>query len=116
MSAVRSAKLLLTGSAWLVTGATSAGRSLVSAVCVGAEDERAVAGMLLVRAGDRSVALIEEALATPAGSPTLVDVLASIATAKARAALVRAAQAPRPEIAAAAAAALQTLDDLGPTS
>ncbi len=114
MSAARSAKLLVTGSAWLVTGLGSAGRSLVTAVCDGDEDEQAVAGMLLVRGGDRSLALIEEGLAAGSGSPTLVDVLASIATAKARAALVRATQAPQPEIAVAAADALQTLDELGP--
>jgi hypothetical protein len=115
MAAAASASLLVAGTAWQVTGFGPAGRRLVAAADHGAEDEQAVAGMLLVRAGDRSVRLVADALARGATSPVLVDVLASIGTPAARAALARAAQqAPASEVAAAAADALRILDQLPP--
>jgi hypothetical protein len=110
MSALSAARLLTAGSAWRLTGLTPAGRALVSAVAGPAADDRALAGILLTRAGDRSVPLISEALTTQADPTDLVNVLASIATPQARAALQTATLSTRPEVAAAARQALQTLD------
>jgi hypothetical protein len=113
MGAAASAKLLAAGSAWRLTGLDAAGRSLVSALAGGAENEQTLAGILLVRAGDRSVPLITEAISAGATSAALVDVLASIGTETARTALERATRAPPPEVAAAAEQALRTLDEIG---
>jgi hypothetical protein len=112
MGAASSAKLLAAGSAWRLTGLDAVGRSLVVAVAGGGEDEQTLAGILLVKAGDRSVPLITEAISAGATCPELVDVLASIGTETARAALDRATHAPSPEVAAAAEQALRTLDEI----
>jgi hypothetical protein len=93
MGAVASAKLLAAGSAWRLTGLDAAGRSLVAALAGGAENEQTLAGILLVRAGDRSVPLITEAISAGATSAALVDVLASIGTDTARTALEGATRA-----------------------
>jgi hypothetical protein len=69
-----------------------------------------------VRAGDRSVPVVTEAILSGRGSPELIDVLASIGSEAARDALVRvsraAAPAVDPTVAAAAAEALRTLDQI----
>jgi hypothetical protein len=114
MGAVRSARVLAAGATWRLAGLTSAGNALLDAVAHGDETERTLAGMLLVRTGDRSVPLVADAVLTGRGDTDLVDVLASIDTAEARAALVRLAQAPPPTVSpqarSAAAEALRTLD------
>jgi len=85
------------GATWRLTGITAAGHALLDAVTAGGETERTLAGMLLVKAGDRSVPVVTEAVLAGRAPADLVDVLASINTADARAALVRVAQAPMPE-------------------
>jgi hypothetical protein len=114
VAATASAWLLAVGAIWLLTGATAAGRALTRAVTDGGEDERTLAGMLLVRAGDRSVPVVTEAILSGRGSTALIDVLASIGSHAARDALVRvsraAAPAVDPVVAAAAGEALRTLD------
>jgi len=116
VSAIASAWLLAVGAVWLLTGATAAGRALTRAITDGGEDERTLAGMLLVRAGDRSVPVVAEAILSGRGSTALIDVLASIGSEAARDALVRvsraAAPAVDPAVAAAAAEALRTLDQV----
>jgi hypothetical protein len=116
VAAVASAWLLAVGAVWLLTGATAAGRALTRAITDGGEDERTLAGMLLVRAGDRSVPVVAEAILSGRGSTALIDVLASIGSEAARDALVRvsraAAPAVDPAVAAAAAEALRTLDQV----
>jgi hypothetical protein len=111
-----SARLLVVGVIWLLTGAAAAGRALTRAITDGGENERTLAGMLLVRAGDRSVPVVTEAILSGCGSPALIDVLASIGSEAARDALARvsraAAPAVDPVVAAAAADALRTLDQV----
>lgn len=113
MGAASAARLLTVGSAWRVAGLGAAGRSLVSAVTGPEPDDRVLAGILLTRAGDRSVPLIADALAAGADPADLVDVLASIGTAAARSALLVAGRSPRPDVAVAARRALATLDEIG---
>lgn len=84
----------------------------MSAVTGSDPDDRVIAGMLLTRAGDRSVPLIGEALAAGADPENLVDVLASIGSDAAYAGLQIAAQSTRPDLAACAARALHTLDQI----
>jgi hypothetical protein len=113
MGAASSARLLAVGSAWRLTGLDAAGRTLVGAVSRGGESERALAGILLTRAGDRSVPLIAQSIAAGSAVPELVDVLASIGTPAARAAVTDAVRAPSPEVAAAAEQRRQEWDDRG---
>jgi hypothetical protein len=116
VAATASAWLLAVGAIWLLTGAAAAGRALTRAVTDGGEDERTLAGMLLVRAGDRSVPVVTEAILSGRGSTALIDVLASIGSQTARDALVRVSRAATPAVdpvvAAAAAEALRTLDQV----
>lgn len=111
MGAATSAKLLAAGAAWRWAGLGSAGDTLLAAFAGGAETERTLAGILLTRAGDRSVRLLTAALLTGRAGTAPVELLASIDTPAARAALARAAAAaPAPPIRMAAEQALRTLD------
>lgn len=116
MSAASSAGLLAVGATWQLTGLAAAGNALVRAATTGGDTERTLAGMLLVRAGDRSVPLLTEAVRAGPAAVDLVDVLASIGTDEARAALVGIARASPPAVATdtaeAAGAALRTLDEV----
>lgn len=116
MGAVTSARILAAGATWRLTGIAAAGDALLTATTAGSETERTLAGMLLVKAGNRSVPVVSDAVLTGKGTADLVDVLASIDTADARAALVRVAQAPpstvAPQAQVAAAEALRTLEQI----
>jgi hypothetical protein len=112
MGVAASAKLLAAGAAWRLTGLPPAGNALVGAVVDGAESEQALAGILLVKAGDRSVPLVRDSISRGARAPELVDVLASIGTGAARSALERLAAAASGEMAAAAEQAVATLDEI----
>jgi len=116
MGATRSARLLAAGATWRLTGVAAAGDALLNAVTTGSETDRTLAGMLLVKAGNRSVPVVADAVLTGKGDADLVDVLARINTPDARAALVTVAQAPpsalAPRAKEAAAEALRTLDHI----
>jgi hypothetical protein len=111
MSTAGAARLLAVGATWRLTGAAPAGRALVGGLVEGDEAERAVAGIALTKAGDRSVPLLATALTATADPRPVVDVLASIGTPAARSALRSAAEADSPA-ADPAAQALRTLDDI----
>jgi hypothetical protein len=118
MGVAASAGVLAAGATWRLAGVPAAGRALVTAATTGRENERTLAGMLLVRAGDRSVPVVAAAILDGAGGRELPDVLASIGTDRARTALVTLSGTAglAPPARAAAAAALATLDavrDLG---
>ena len=114
MGALASAKLLAVGATWRLTGVPAAGQALLAAVTRGGEAERTLAGILLVKAGDRSVAPLTAAIMAGNTAPGLFDVLASIGTDPARDALVRVAQGSQATVAPhtrrAATEALRTLD------
>ena len=112
MSLVSSAKVAAASAVWRVTGLEAAGRVLVSSMASGDENEQTLAGMLLVRAGDRSVPLITEALVAGASATELVDVLASIGSDTARTGLERLSSAPNSEITDSAEKALKDLDEI----
>jgi hypothetical protein len=111
------AKVIGAATAWRLAGNAAAGRALLTAVTRGEETEQTLAAMMLVRAGDRSVPLVTDALLAGSADPTLVDVLASIGTDRARAALRTVSEAREPTVAApskaAATEALRTLDEIG---
>ncbi|MDN5858221.1 MAG: hypothetical protein L0H84_06310 [Pseudonocardia sp.] len=116
MGAASSAWLLAVGATWRLTGLGGAGAGLVTAVATGGETERTLAGMLLTRAGDRSVPVVATAMMAGRAPAELAAVLAGIDTPAARAALTRAAEASRgevsPETRDAAEAAVRTLDEI----
>ena len=112
MGVAGSVKLLAAGAAWRIAGLGAAGRTLVDAAADEVETEQTLAGMLLVKAGDRSVPLVANALAAGVTSLGLVDVLASIGTPEARGALGAIAVA-EGKVGAAAADAIRTLDEIG---
>jgi hypothetical protein len=111
MSAARTARLFAAGAAWRFTGAAPAGRTLIAGLTEGDEDERTMAGIMLTRAGDRSVPLLTEALHEGVAAPDpAVDVLASIGTDAARSELRRLAQG-ETDVARSATRALRTLEE-----
>ena len=124
MGVAASAKLFAAGASWRLAGVPTAGRALLSALATGAENEKTLAGMFLVQAGDRSVPLLTSAILDGESDRTLVDALAGIGSDQARDALVTIARGPRAAVAPptreAAVEALRTLDairdrDRGPT-
>ena len=116
MSAVGAARLLTAGAAWRVAGLGSAGRALVAALGRDDETERTVAGIMLVRAGDRSVPLLADALLAGGSPDDLVGPLTSIGTPAARNALRTVAVSTEPTVGPpareAAAQALRTLAEI----
>lgn len=116
MGAAASAKLIAIGAAWRLTGVSAAGDALITAVTTGGENERTLAGMLLVQAGDRSVPVVTDAIMAGPQPAGLVDVLVSIGTDDARAALLRVSRTAPPAVTPTtrdeAAEAVRTLDEI----
>lgn len=112
MGFASSARVLATGAAWRVAGMTWAGRNLIDAFVHGEDDERTIAGMSLVQAGDRSVPLAVEAIASGLDPVELTDVISSIGTDDAREALTQLTQSADPATTAAAVSALQDFDEI----
>jgi hypothetical protein len=112
MGFASSAKVLASGAAWRVAGMTWAGRGLIDAFVQGDENERTLAGMSLVQAGDRSLPLVVEAIASGSDPVDLVDVISSIGTDDARRALAQLAESGDPATNAAAVSALRDFDEI----
>ena len=112
MGFTSSARVLAAGAAWRVAGPEWAGRTLVQALGHGDDDARTIAGMSLVRAGDRSLPLLEDAVATEPDPADFIDVIASIVTDRAGAVLERLAQSDAPTGAEAAASALDAFHEI----
>ena len=77
-------KLLLTGTTWRMLGTKNAGQKLLEAMSGDDEQERMLAGMSLVKAGNRSIDLIQEAIASNRASPAIIRLLADLDGPKAR--------------------------------
>lgn len=116
MGTAASVGLLAVGAAWRLTGAAAAGHALVTAATTGNEPDQALAKMLLVKAGNRSIPIVTGTLLADPSATGLVEVLASIGTEKARQALVKLSHASStavtPHHRDAAAQALRTLDEI----
>lgn len=116
MGTAASVGLLAVGAAWRLTRAAAAGRTLVAAATTGNGTEQVLAKMLLVKAGNRSVPIVTRTLLADPAATSLVDVLASIGTEEARAALVKlshgSSTAGTPHHRDAATQALRTLDEI----
>ena len=101
MDIAGSLKVIGAGAGWRLLGGRRSGRALLDAFSADDEQERMLAGIALVKAGDRSVDLIAEAVAAGKASADVVRLLADIGTPQARAALTRLAAGEGPPAAAA---------------
>ncbi len=110
-----SLKVISAGMAWRTVGAKSAGDTLVRAFESGDEQDKALAGMSIVKAGDRSIGLIEKARSEGHLTPSLVRLLADIGGPKSKGLLAEIATSDD-SVAAAAHDSLDLLnqiEDLG---
>ena len=105
----RSANLIRAGFVWRAFGSSGAGAMLLDAITANDEQERMLAGMSLVKAGDRSLDLIEEAYVAGNATPQLVRLVADIGGPRARPMLTEMAAEPGP-VADAASDSLDLLD------
>ena len=106
-----SLKVIGKGIAWRTVGAESAGDDLIQVFESGDEQDRALAGMSIVKAGERSIHLIERARSEGRLTPSLVRLLADIGGPKSRALLGEIA-AGSGSVAQAAVESLDLLDQI----
>jgi hypothetical protein len=106
-----SLRVIGAGAAWRTLGTESAGNALIDAFTGGDEQERTLAGMSIVKAGERSIDLIEKARSTGRLTPTVVRLLADIGGSRARALLGEIAHGSGP-LAEAAVESLDLLDQI----
>jgi hypothetical protein len=102
-------KVIGAGTAWRAAGRPGAGRVLLEAVAGEDEQERMIAGMSLVKAGERSIDLIERAVADGAATPATVRLLADLGGPRARE-LLAAIASHSGELGRAAAESLELLN------
>jgi len=88
----------------------SAGRALVKALGEGDENLRTIAGMMLVKAGRRSVPLLQDALARRQSLPMAIAVLGDLGDPSCEPGLRALTSDPDPKVATAARDALRALE------
>lgn len=109
MKLAESAGVFAAYAVWRTTGSSRAGRTLVDALASSDETNRTVAGILLVRAGGRSVPLLREALARGQSVPMALRLLGDIGARELADEMREYARSEDPAIARAARDALQAL-------
>lgn len=116
MSVGSSLKVIGAGVAWRAVGSKSAGKELLKAFKSDDEQKRTLAGISLVKAGDRSVDLIRQAKARGRLTPELVRVLADIGGPKSKALLsdLAAGKGPVADAAVESLELLEHIEQLGP--
>lgn len=70
-----SLNVMRAGAIWRTVGSRSAGQTLLHSVSGDDEQERMLAGMSLIKAGDRSLDLIHEAYRAGDATPTMIQLL-----------------------------------------
>ena len=78
------ARVLLAGSAWRLFGSDAAAQTLLDAMSGDDEQQRMLAGMSLVKAGDRSIELIQDTLLAGRATPPVIRLLADLGGPRAR--------------------------------
>lgn len=106
-----SLKVIGAGVAWRTVGIESAGEELLEAFTSDDEQDRTLAGISLVKAGERSIDLIEKAGSTGRLTPGLVRLLADIGGPRSRALLSEIAAGKGP-VATAAMESLVLLEQI----
>jgi HEAT repeat protein len=112
VAALRSAQVMGAGAAWLLTGSQTIGRTLIRALTSEGEDERAIAGMFLVKGGERGRRLVSDALHRGVESEELITVLQSIGGPEAEAELAELAQHEDRPVSGSAKRALLELQEI----
>lgn len=103
-------KVLLAGTTWRTFGLNDAGRTLLEVMSGSDEQERMLAGMSLVKAGGRSIDLIQEAIASNRASPAIIRLLADLGGPKAHSILEEVANGEQRELKDAAEKSLNLLN------
>lgn len=113
----RSLNVIRAGIAWRSFGSDAAGAALIDAVSGNDEQVRTLAAMSLVKAGERSVGLIEQAYSEGRATPLMMRMLADIGGRPARDLLceIAAHNGPVAEAAADSLALLDRIDRLDNT-
>jgi hypothetical protein len=111
MSLGESLKVIGAGLVFRATGAEGAGYTLLDAFSGDDEQEKALAGISIVKAGERSVDLIDKARQSGRLTPEVVRLLADIGGPRSRALLTEISDADGPT-AAAATESLEVLDEI----
>jgi hypothetical protein len=106
-----SLKVIGAGLVFRATGAEGAGYTLLDAFSGDNEQEKTLAGISIVKAGERSVDLIEKARGSGRLTPDVVHLLADIGGPRSRA-LLSAISADEGPVASAAAESLVLLDEI----
>lgn len=101
--------LILAGLAWRFFGATGAGEKLLRAVNGDDEQNRMLAGISLVRAGERSVDLIGKQFNAGGATPQMIRLLPDINSQGAQALLETVSHSQKDELAVAARSCLDLL-------
>jgi hypothetical protein len=111
-----SLKVIGAGVAWRTAGIASAGEELIEAFTSEDEQQRTLAGISIVKAGDRSIDLIDRARSRGHLNPALVRLLADIGGPKAQALLGELAtgESPVAEAATESLELLKKIESLGP--
>jgi len=103
-------RIMAAGTSWRLFGSQRAAEILVQAASGDDEQNRMLAGMSLVKAGQRSFDLIEDKLAAGRASATLVQLLPDIDAVRSREVLQRVLQGEPGEIAEMAKQCIDQLD------
>jgi len=109
MSPVRAAGLFIANSLWRISGARIAGRVLVNALASPDPSARQIAGILLVRAGKRSVPLVQEAIERGINLPQTLVMAGDLGAKSLEPHLRRFVNHPDPAVAKAASDGLRIL-------
>lgn len=110
MVLVRAVWLFVSNAVWRLAGLRAAGRVLVRALGSKDESTRTMAGMLIVRAGQKSEPLLQEELDKRANLPVVLAVIGSIGDPKFEAKLRGLSLDADPDVAKAAKDALQLIE------
>jgi radical SAM superfamily enzyme with C-terminal helix-hairpin-helix motif len=103
-------RVIVAGSSWRLFGSRRAAETLLQAMSGDNEQNRMLAGMALVKAGQRSFDLIEKKIAAGQASAPVIRLLPDIGGAKARAVLNRIADGEPGEITDTARECISLLD------
>jgi hypothetical protein len=106
----QAAGLFAANAVWRATGSSRAGRRLVDALSSPDETSRTVAGILLVRAGRRSIPLLEVALTRGRSVPMVLRLLGDVGARELAERIGEYAKSDDPAVARAARDALRALE------
>lgn len=109
MQVLRAAGLFAANAVWRATGSQSAGRTLLNALGSPDPNIRTIAGMFLVRAGEKAVPLIEEAIHRQLNLPQVLVMAGDIGSKKLEPELQKFKDHPDPQVSRAACDGLKIL-------